>query len=584
MKMKSICKLLVWIPLLTACDDLFEPAKENNRGLDAMYAEPAYAEGLLGYAYGNMPLDTKSVTDVATDDAVTNDRTSSYYKMTQGQWSAQENPISKWQSCRASIQYINIFLQNVDKVKWVMNEAVNQMYIDRLTGEGYALRALNNYFLLQQHAGVGAASGQLMGIPMLTEPETAESDFNQPRLPFGECIKMVMDDLDKAIQLLPVDYKEHTDSEIPQKYQSLGVTNASDYNRVNGQYMSGRISGRIAEAIKAQVALMAASPAYTNDAVTWTDAAAAAATVLNRIGGVSGMSKTGYRWFMEKDEIDKRVQSGLCPAEIIWRGDRTNGTEDWNIGLNQEKDNYPPTLYGKGRINPTQNLVDAFPMANGYPIDMAAGNYDSSKPYENRDPRFYEYILYNGVQYHGATIETLASGSTNDAMNKQSTSTRTGYYLRKLLRDDCNAEPGKENGQYHYHARIRYTEIFLAYAEAANEAQGPQAKVGGANFSAYDVIKALKERAGAGTEYLESVKGDQAKMRELIRNERRIELCFENKRFWDLRRWKSDLTEAAKDVTGKVVDARAYGPHQIYGPLPYSEVLKWSNLEQNQGW
>ncbi len=108
--------------------------------------------------------------------------------------------------------------------------------------------------------------------------------------------------------------------------------------------------------------------------------------------------------------------------------------------------------------------------------------------------------------------------------------------------------------------------------------------MGGANFSAYDVIKALKERAGAGTEYLESVKGDQAKMRELIRNERRIELCFENKRFWDLRRWKSDLTEAAKDVTGKVVDARAYGPHQIYGPLPYSEVLKWSNLEQNQGW
>lgn len=169
-------------------------------------------------------------------------------------------------------------------------------------------------------------------------------------------------------------------------------------------------------------------------------------------------------------------------------------------------------------------------------------------------------------------------------MNKQSTSTRTGYYLRKLLRDDCNAEPGKESGQYHYHARIRYTEIFLAYAEAANEAQGPQAKVGGASFSAYDVIKALKERAGAGTEYLESVKGDKEKMRELIRNERRIELCFENKRFWDLRRWKSDLTEAAKDVTNKTVDARAYLPHQIYGPLPYSEVLKWSNLEQNQGW
>ena len=84
-------------------------------------------------------------------------------------------------------------------------------------------------------------------------------------------------------------------------------------------------------------------------------------------------------------------------------------------------------------------------------------------------------------------------------------------------------------------------------------------------------------------------------MRELIRNERRIELCFENKRFWDMRRWKLDITESAKgvkiDQTGGAlkynvidVEPRNYAEHMYYGPIPETEVLKWSNLDQNKGW
>lgn len=67
------------------------------------------------------------------------------------------------------------------------------------------------------------------------------------------------------------------------------------------------------------------------------------------------------------------------------------------------------------------------------------------------------------------------------------------------------------------------------------------------------MIKAIRQRAGIGIEngdeYLESIKGDQDKMRELIRNERRIELSFEGHRFWDLRRWKSELNETAKGMS-----------------------------------
>lgn len=109
------------------------------------------------------------------------------------------------------------------------------------------------------------------------------------------------------------------------------------------------------------------------------------------------------------------------------------------------------------------------------------------------------------------------------------------------------------------------------------------------------MIKAIRQRAGIGLEngdaYLESVKGDKDKMRELIRNERRIELSFEGHRFWDLRRWKADLNETTKgmsisDNSFNVIDveSRHYKDYMFYGPIPYSEVLKFSELSQNKGW
>ncbi|WP_315823597.1 RagB/SusD family nutrient uptake outer membrane protein [Paraflavitalea speifideaquila] len=136
--------------------------------------------------------------------------------------------------------------------------------------------------------------------------------------------------------------------------------------------------------------------------------------------------------------------------------------------------------------------------------------------------------------------------------------------------------------------------MLLNYAEAANEAWGPMG-TGSNTFSAYEVIKAIRKRAGVGTTnndaYLESVKGNKDQLRELIRNERRLELCFEGFRFWDLRRWKLGLTEAAKGVSIRSntpsyinVEARQFQPFMIYGPIPYGEILKFGMLEQNQGW
>lgn len=597
---KNIVKALCIVILFSSCDELFTPALENNRDLEQMYKDPAYAQGILGYAYAMLPYQTKSETDIATDDAVTNDRGSNYITMATGSWTSNSDPMSKWQGCRAAIQYINLFLENVDNVAWAKDENVHIMYCDRLKGEAYALRALNMYYLLMAHGG-WTADGRLLGIPNITVAENASSDFNKPRDTFQACIDQIFSDVSNAIELLPVDYSDIKDADIPSKYKELGVTNAGDYNRVNGTHIRGRISARIAEAVRAQAALLAASPAYSEGTtVKWADAADYAAIVLNRMSGVSGIDTKGGTWYMNKTEIDG-LGSGAVPKEILWRGDKDNSTEDYAMGLSQEKNNYPPSLFGSGRINPTQNLVDAFPMANGYPISDAKSGYAGNNPYANRDPRLSRYILLNGTKYgtNNTEIITGTYATNNDGLNKESVSTRTGYYLRKLLRDDCNPNPQFNTAQFHYPVRIRYTELYLAYAEAANEAWGPSGK-GSHGYSAYDIVKAIRARAGVGADngdaYLESIKSDQVKMRELIRNERRIELCFENRRFWDLRRWKLDLNEPARGIqidrlsdgtlkyTQIEVEDRNYKEYMSYGPIPYGELLKWSNLEQNKGW
>ncbi len=138
------------------------------------------------------------------------------------------------------------------------------------------------------------------------------------------------------------------------------------------------------------------------------------------------------------------------------------------------------------------------------------------------------------------------------------------------------------------------TEIYLAYAEAANEAWGPTGR-GSFAFSAYDIIKAIRTRAGVGTNngdpYLEQVKNNKEQMRQLIRNERRLELCFEGFRFWDLRRWDENFTIPARGISITnnsydiiTVENRVFEPYMQYGPIPYSEILKYSNLQQNNGW
>ena len=602
MKTKNIILYLMALLITCSCQDMFEPADENNRQEDAMYEESKYAAGLLMYGYSRLPYSTSTETDVATDDAVTNNTNSNFLNMATGTWSSERDPMSKWNSCKDGIQYVNKFLTIVDKVKWAPSAASKQqMFIDRQKGEAYGLRALFYYNLLQAHGGY-ADDDILYGVPLLTLPEDGSSDFNQPRALFSDCVKLCFADCDSAMKYLPMDYIDVTSEEIPAKYKALGAE-TTGYNLVFGTRSRGLMSGKIAEAIKAQVALLAASPAFRDQSdVTSAEAAVLCANVLKRIGGLEGFDATGNIWYKNKTKLEPSASE---MPEILWRADRSKDA-------NQEKENFPPTLYGKGRVNPSQNLVDAFPMRNGRPITDPKSGYDPKNPYANRDLRLDDNILYNGMTFRKTVIITGTYPNENDEsldnINYGNTSTRTGYYLKKLLRDDVSPLQSSLVEQQHIYPRIRYTEIFLAYAEAANDAWGPKADPTGVGFTAYDVIKAIRGRAGLGTDeyglplpdgdaYLEECASDQAKMTNLIRNERRIELCFENKRFWDLRRWKMPLDETVKGVMidrndeGELsytiidVEERKYdNSYQWYGPIPKGEVLRWSNLKQNKGW
>jgi starch-binding outer membrane protein, SusD/RagB family len=577
---KNILALIVLGVMLAGCKKVLSPLDDNHRTLENIYSDPYFAEGIIMNAYTRLPTNGYSFNDVATDDAVTNDKFSPLLNMATGSWSSANNPVEQWANSFTAISYLNLFLKQVDSVNWApSNKNVRTLFSDRLKGEAYGLRGLFMLHLLQAHAGPGS-SGQMLGVPILTQLLDASSDFSTQRSTFDQCMTQIYNDLAEAEKYLPLDYMDATT--VPAKYPGMTL---SEYNRVFGSFNRERISARIVKAVRAKAALLAASPAFNTQGTStkWADAANYAADLLDRIGGITGLDPAGNLFYTSTNAEALDLSKNIDQKEMLWRGNIATSR-------NLEVNNFPPTLFGSGRVNPTQNLVDAFPMANGYPISDPASGYVATNPYANRDPRLKNYILVNGGTMGSKTIYTKIDNPTNDAVNVLPTSTRTGYYMRKLLREDVNANPSSYADKKHYPVHIRYTEIFLIYAEAANEAWGPDG-MGSHNYSARSVIAAIRKRAGITQpdNYLNSISSKED-MRKLIHNERRLELCFEGFRFWDLRRWKDVLTEQAKGVlinnntyTIQPVENRQYADYMYYGPIPLTELLK-ANLQQNKGW
>lgn len=567
MKMKifkiiSSC-LIVAALFLTSCENYFEPSPDNRFDESRVLNEAAFAEGLILETYASLP-NMYSFEEAATDDAVTNLIGRNYKRMATGEWSSQFNPVESWSGAYSQIFYLNYFLSVVDRVEWSWESPVRkELFKQRLTGEAYVLRAWYYLDLLRSHGGLGKDGNMLGFIIMDTYVDPALQNPMLPRNSFDECVNLILADCNKAIELLPLDYADKAGE--------------FDYNKVFGPQYKNRATARHALAIKSRLLLHAASPAFNlnNSAAKWEQAAEAAAELLGKINGVAGLSATGLRWYLNENDPD-----------IIWRRDRASI-------LTWETQNFPPSLFGNGRDNPTQNFVDAFPMANGYPISATSSGYSATTPYVGRDPRLAAYVVYNGNKIGTNIISTHVDDPSNlNGLGKTLSSTVTGYYTKKFMNEAVRLTPGNTNPQNHFYTLFRYTEMFLNYAEAANEAWGPDADPRGYGFTPRQIIQAIRNRAGIAQPdgYLASITSKDD-MRTLVRNERRIELSFEGFRFWDMRRWNLNLTETARGmrIEGGVnsvinVEERKYQPYMKYGPIPYQEVLINSNLIQNEGW
>ncbi|TZF85513.1 RagB/SusD family nutrient uptake outer membrane protein (plasmid) [Pedobacter sp. BS3] len=571
--MKNISKYIV-IALagisFTACKDYLEPKPDNNLTQEELLKIPAYTEGLLLNAYKDMPANVTFNEDVISDDAVSNDPSSTYRQMATGSWNAGNNPISKWNQAYKEIYYINSFMEVYKKVVWDdKNPEVNKYHLKRLTGEAYGLRAWWQFQLLKYYAGE-ATDGQLLGFPIVLKPLSTEDNFNLPRNTFEECVNRIVTDCDSAIANLPNTFAD--------------VSGNTNYNLAMGARWTNRMPGYAARALKATVLLYAASPAYnpTGDMNKWANAAKAAGELLKLNGGLPAtMPAAGLNWYTSTTGVN---------AEIIWSRAIVSNH-------NLETDNFPPSQLGNGRTNPTQELVNAFPMKNGYPITNTLSLYNQANPYANRDPRLATYILYNGNTLGAKGAISTYIGAPKDGINVQTNSTRTGYYLKKFVLDNVSLGSTITN-QNHFNTYFRFTEVYLAYAEAANEAYGPDADPNGFGFTARAVIAGIRKRAGITQPdaYLATITS-KATFRDLIRNERRLELCFEGQRFFDVRRWK-DLTDFKAPVSGafitktgsaytydyQQVEERKYEDYMIYSPLPKNELLKSDQLKQNKNW
>ncbi len=261
---------------------------------------------------------------------------------------------------------------------------------------------------------------------------------------------------------------------------------------------------------------------------------------------------------------------------------------------------------GYGITSPTQELVDAFPMANGLSIDDPASGYDPANPYANRDPRMGETVFYNGQRMFGRNIETFTGGKDNHQNDPtlEDYRTKTGYYTRRFVLESSDRKKLNRWGIDHKNyicqwAPIRYADVLLMYAEAQTEWLHSQGQSVISDESVYSAIEEVRRRAFKNEQYQMPRGMDYDKLMELIRQERHCEFAFEDSRFWDIRRWKIADKVMGNGLHGVEITKQANGTftykkvevvrplwndRMYFMPIAEKEVLFNPNIKQNPGY
>ncbi len=591
MKIKILTFSII-IGLLVSCNDFMDPYPNGGYTTDDIWDYQDMVQGLIVECYTYMATNYNNnegaYLDGATDNAVITNTSNAVRRLAVGALPTSSDPfLSYWIRDYDGIYLANLFLKDRKgyNTRFLVDEYKNNLVRDRLQGEAFALRAWFLWDLLQKFGGKGV-NGEMLGVPILLEPIDIEVAEQFQRNTYDECVKQIIADCDSAYKYLPIAHRDFL------------VTNETDKAYAGARYW-GRFDGITTRAIKANVYLTWASPRFNpdNDMSRWDLAARYAKEVmdfkLNVDNVTNGFNKTaGVNWFNPN-----------FPGIIF--ASRYNNANDA-----MERMFYPGGFQGNGTMGASHDLVDAFPMNNGYPKDHPEGAplYNPQDPYKNRDPRFYSMIFYNQSQARrnetGAVMYTFENWEGGKDASGPITNSSTGYYIKKFVFMGLNWSDSSPNRQPHSKFFIRWAHMCLAFAEAANQVVGPidASKYG---ISAKEAISYLRERKtydnnnGFDTDpYLDEIAAaGKDEFHEFIKNERRLETCFEGMRFFDMRRWSTSLEELNRPVHMMKVTRDGdgifhYAPQEVesrvfksaYLPIPYQEILRMDNLVQNEGW
>lgn len=586
----SYLTLLVSGVLFSSCVNYLEPYPNGNRTTEDIWSNQDMVQGLVGQCYDNMPRnynDNEGIyLDGTTDDVVITSTTNTMTRLAVGALPTSQDPFrTYWDRDYRSIYLVNLFLKDRRgyNTRFLVNAHLDSLVKNRLQGEAFALRAWFQWDLLQKFGGKGV-NGQLLGFPIVLQPIDIQTEVNLSRNTYDDCVKQIIADCDSAYKYLPIAHRDYL------------VPNVNDRVYAGSRYW-GRFDGITARALKAMVYLTWASPRFnpTNDVSRWELAAKNAKEVIDF-----------------KLKVDA-VTNGFSPTkQVNWFDPNHPGivfsSRYNNANDAMERMFYPGGFQGTGSVGATQELVDAFPMKNGYPITDPRSLYDPAKPYDNRDPRFYATIFHNTAKAVKINTTTTMYTFENWLGGKDAAgpavNSRTNYHIKKMVFMGLNWSDNSINRQPHSKFFIRWAHMVLAFAEAANQVEGPTGSRFG--LSAKDAMAYL--RAQPNTDGVKGFTPDpyltevaaagKAAFNEFVKNERRIELCFEGQRFFDMRRWTTNLTELNKPVhmakitknadgsftykLDEIVETRSY--QSAYLPIPYDEILRMSNLVQNEGW
>lgn len=542
---------------LCSCNDFLDREEDSFIDKTATFDSYNRTKQYLTYAYSLLPeglnrFSGGALLGAATDDACFAIESSNIQQFNNGSWNALSNPDNVWDRYFAGIakcctllensNHINLDISRLDPAKRVEYEN-NLKDIRMWRAEAHFLRAYFNFELLKRYGP----------IPIIKSTLDINKDYSDtPRPTMKEVVEFIANDCDMAAD-------------------SLELT---PWRNMNDAF--GRATKGAALALKSRLLLYAASPLYVDfgdideankpsDATLWKAAADAAKAVidLNQYELAPAYDDLFKNDFQNKEYIFVR---------------RYPSNSDF------EKSNFPVSYGGKGGTNPSQNLIDDYEMLDGTAFDWS-DPVKAAHPFENRDERLLATVLMNGVLFKGKRIATYPGGA--DAMPNPN-ATKTGYYLRKFLNENVNIQTGG-GSDGHVVPLFRLAEIYLNYAEALNEYDPTNPDI-----AVY--LNKIRERVSL-PDVLSGLTQEQ--MRTLIHHERRVELAFEEHRFWDVRRWKVASSTLGAPVKGvKItqddagnftyspvqVEQRVFQPKMYWYPIPQSEVLKLHHWEQNKGW